>query len=192
MCHFDKKTIRHIFSKDFAVLLIILTIMLLIFSYALWAAHLSNNTVLIKTVPEFRIYIAIGVISGFIFAGRAAYSRSINKTPKYILKIFLVGFCFGFIFILNIFDVYVYLFPDKIINYTSDFDIVYPGPYRGKRGHCEAGLWIKDTNTNRWIQLCINQATLVRKKEEGMDEVWVTARVNKLGSYIVDYQFIYK
>jgi hypothetical protein len=32
----------------------------------------------------------------------------------------------------------------------------------------------------------------VRKKEEGMDEVWVTARVNKLGSYIVDYQFIYK
>lgn len=97
----------------------------------------------------------------------------------------------GFVLILNIFDVYVYLFPDEVITYTSEYEIVFPGPSRGKSGRCEAGLWVKDRHTNQWKQLCINQKILLTKRKQGMTKVMITARINQLGTYIVDYQFIY-
>ncbi|HAH0308651.1 TPA: hypothetical protein ACIYV6_005231, partial [Escherichia coli] len=58
-------------------------------------------------------------------------------------------------------------------------------------GHCEAGLWLKVQNTSRWIQLCTNKEFLRSHHKQGMAGVWVTARVNKIGSYIVKYEFIY-
>lgn len=67
---------------------------------------------------------------------------------------FLGGFVLGFLSIVNIFDVYVYLFPDDVINYTSDYEIVFPGPSKGKSSRCEAGLWIKDVHTGQFKQLC--------------------------------------
>lgn len=101
------------------------------------------------------------------------------------------GFCLGFILSLNCYDVCVYLFPDKVISYESEYDVVFPGPSIGKYGHCEAGLWLKDQNTSRWIQLCTNKEFLRSHHKQGMTGVWVTARVNKIGSYIVKYEFIY-
>ncbi|MCL2893132.1 hypothetical protein [Brenneria tiliae] len=187
-----RKTITYVFSKDFFLLVTVLAIMSPIFWYMLWASHLSHNTILIETFPEFTIYITTGAILGLIFAGRATYFRPVNKTPKYILEMFLGGFALGFVSILNIFDVYIYLFPDKVINYTSEYEVVFPGPYRGKYGRCEAGIWIKDAYTDRWKQLCTSKEALFKKRKQGMNEVWVTVRVNELGSYIVDYKFTYK
>jgi hypothetical protein len=106
---------------------------------------------------------------------------------------FIAGGLVGLTLSLNAFDAYVYLFPDKTISYTSDYDVSIPGPYRG-RYRCEAGVWLKDISTSRWIELCSSKEELKigNKRQQGMDAVWVTARVNRVGSYIVDYQFIFK
>ena len=117
--------------------------------------------------------------------------HAFNQTLKYFANTFLCGFSLGLVLSLNCYDIYVYLFPDKIIGYESEYEVVFPGPSRGKHGHCEAGLWLKDQNTNRWIQLCTNKEYLHSHRKQGMTGVWVTARVNNIGSYIVNYEFIY-
>ncbi len=61
----------------------------------------------------------------------------------------------------------------------------------GKFGRCEAGLWIEDQSTNRWIELCTNKMDLDKNIQQGMQLVWVSARTNKIGSYIMNYTFIY-
>ncbi|MEQ9745790.1 hypothetical protein ABRQ05_15970 [Pectobacterium actinidiae] len=187
-----KKTITYLLSKDFLVILLVLSIMLPIFWYMLWASNLSRRTILIETLPDFTIYLTFGIVLGLIFAVRALYSRSAKKKLKHMIEMFLGGFVLGFLSIVNIFDVYVYLFPDDEIRYTSDYKIVFPGPPKGKTSRCEAGLWIRDAHTDQLKQLCTNRETLFKKRRQGMDELWITARINKLGTYIVDYRFTYK
>ncbi|MBA0208361.1 hypothetical protein [Pectobacterium brasiliense] len=187
-----KKAITYLLSKDFLVTLLVLSIMLSIFWYMLWASQLSRRTVLIDTFPELTIYLTFGLVLGLIFAGRAIYSRSVKKKLKHMLEMFLYGFVLGFLSIVNIFDVYVYLFPDEVISYTSDYKIVFPGPSTGKSSRCEAGIWVKDVHTGQFKQLCTNREMLFKKRRQGMDELWITARVNELGTYIVDYRFTYK
>ncbi|MEQ9887424.1 hypothetical protein [Pectobacterium zantedeschiae] len=187
-----KKMITYLVSKDFRVTLLVVSIILSIFWYMLWASSLSRRTILIKTLPDFTIYLTFGLVLGLIFAGRAFYSRSVKKKLKHTLEMFFGGFVLGFLSIVNIFDVYVYLFPDEVISYTSDYKIVFPGPSTGKSSRCEAGLWIKDVHTDQLKQLCTNRETLFKKRRQGMDELWITAKVNKLGTYIVDYRFTYK
>ena len=147
--------------------------------------------ILKKSVPEWITYISFGVLTGIIFVMRAFYLRTFNKTFEYFANAFFSGFCLGFVLSLYCYDIYVYLFPDKIIGYESEYEVVFPGPSRGKHGHCEAGLWLKDQNTNRWIQLCTDKEDLNSHRKQGMTGVWVTARVNNIGSYIVSYEFIY-
>lgn len=182
---------KSIFSRVNIAVLAILSVMGLCFSYILWAAKLSYRTVLMESVPEWMVYITIGAVVGLFFAGRAVYRRPVNKTSKHVLEMFFVGFCCGFMCSLNFFDVYIYLFSDNLIRYESEYEVVYPGPPRGKTSRCEAGLWIKDVHTNRWIQLCTNKKELNAKRKKGMDRVSVTAKVNDIGSYLVDYEFVY-
>lgn len=159
--------------------------------YMLWASAISHYTVLQNTVPEWTTYFCTGITTGSLSFIYAFYIRTFNRTLKYLLNAFTGGFCLGFILSLNCYDVCVYLFPDKVISYKSEYDVVFPGPSKGKYGHCETGLWLKDQNTSRWIQLCTNKEFLRSHHKQGMAGVWVTARVNKIGSYIVKYEFIY-
>lgn len=182
---------KSIFSKTNIAVWVMFTVLGLWFWYMLWASTLSHRTVLMGFVPEWMVYITTGAVVGLFFAGRTVYRRPIDKTSKYVLEMFFCGFCFGFICVLNSFDVYVYLFSDNLIHYESEYEVVFPGPARGKSGHCEAGLWIKDVHTNRWLQLCTNKKDLSAKRKQGMDRVWVTAKVNDIGSYIVNYEFVY-
>lgn len=78
----------------------------------------------------------------------------------------------------------------NVITYESAYEITYPGPGKGRFGHCEAGLWFKDYNTKRWIQLCTNKKALQAAGEPGADAVRVSAHSNEIGSYIIDYSFI--
>lgn len=187
-----KKAKSYVFSKNFVVLAAVMTILGLIMWYMLWASALSQSSVLIKTIPEYSLYLAFAAILGLIAAGWSAYSAQRPIAIKPLLNTFASGCCLGFIAILNSFSVYVYLFPEKVISYVSEYEVVFPGPARGKYGHCEAGLWIKDVNTAQWIKLCTNKNALYNHRKQGMDAVWVTARINKLGSYILNYEFIYK
>lgn len=192
MHRFYKKWITYLLSKDFFVIALALSIMLPIFWYMLWASHLSRRTILIEALPELTIYLTFGGILGFIFAVRAFYAQSAKKKIKHIFEMFSCGFVLGLLSIMNSFDVYVYLFPDDEIRYTSDYKIVFPGPSTGKSSRCEAGIWVKDVHTGQFKQLCTNREMLFKKRRQGMDELWITARINKLGTYIVDYRFTYK
>ena len=182
---------KTIFSRSNIMVGIISLVLGLWFWYMIWASSLSHRIVLMKFVPEWMVYITTGAVVGIICAGRAAYWRPVGKTPKYVFEMFFGGFCLGFVCVLNIFDVQVYIFSNKIINYESEYEVVFPGPAVGKFSHCEAGLWIKDLHTNRWMQLCTTKKDLYLNRKSGMNRVWVTARVNNLGSYISDYKFIY-
>ena len=177
--------------KKWLVTAVICFVMVSCLSYMLWAASISNNTILQKSVPEWKTYISFGAFIGIISVARAFYLRTFKKTLRYLCGAFWGGFSLGFVLTLNCYDVYVYLFPDKVIGYESEYEVVFPGPSRGKHGHCEAGLWLKDQNTNRWIQLCTNKDYLRSHRKQGMTGVWVTARVNKIGTYILKYEFIY-
>ena len=160
--------------------------------YMLWASSLSHKTILQKSIPEWLTYISFSILMGSFSFIYAFYRRTFNKTLKYLSNAFLGGFSLGLLLSLNCYDVYVYLFPDNIIGYESEYEVVFPGPSRGKHGHCEAGIWIKDQNTTRWIQLCTNKEYLRSHRKQGKTGVWVTARVNKIGTYIVNYEFIYR
>lgn len=160
--------------------------------YMFWASSISHNTVLKKSVPEWKTYILSGLFMGVVILALACCRGTFNKNVKSLFNAFSGGFILGFVLSLNCYDVYVYLFPDKVIGYESEYEVVFPGPSRGKYGHCEAGLWLKDPNTSRWKQLCINKEYLHSHRKQGMTGVWVTARVNNIGSYIVRYEFIYR
>ncbi|OTA14147.1 hypothetical protein Xvie_03952 [Xenorhabdus vietnamensis] len=158
------------------------------FWYMIWASNIGRHTVLSDSIPEWTTYITFATIIGLILAVRAAYYRP----SKHIMESFFCGFSLGFVCIINIYDVCTYLFPGEIIHYESDYKVTFPGPAITRFGSCEAGLWIKDIHTGRWIQLCTNKLDVHNQQNQGMNGVWVTARINKLGSYIIDYKFIFK
>lgn len=188
------KTNRYI-KKDCKLIISIIFFILFIF-YISWASRISNNTILIKSGAEVKLsFIVIGMMAttaGISAVRLTAVPRTRNDCI-FILSMFIAGGLIGLTLSLNALDAYVYLFPDKTIYYTSEYDVSIPGPYRG-RYRCEAGVRLKDIHTSRWIELCTSKEELEieNKRQQGMDAVWVTARVNRVGSYIVNYQFIFK
>jgi hypothetical protein len=160
--------------------------------YMLWAARIGMQTVLMASIPEWTTYITAGFVVGLIFAAKAIYARPAQRTLTQTIDPFFGGFCLGFACSINIYAVCVYLLPGNVIHYESAYEITYPGPAAGKFSRCEAGLRIKDINTGRWIELCTDKLALDHQKQRGMNAVWVTAQANKVGSYIVDYHFIFK
>ncbi|SNY37578.1 hypothetical protein SAMN05660659_04270 [Pseudomonas sp. LAMO17WK12:I6] len=159
--------------------------------YVGWASKISARTVLMPEIPEWSTYLLIGSITGLTAAIRTLYKRPELKTAIQALNYFTGWFCLGFILSLNGYDTATYLLPGKIISYKSSYELRYPGPSRGKFGRCEAGLWIEDKSTSRWIELCTNKMDLDKNIQQGMQLVWVSARTNRIGSYIMSYTFIY-
>ncbi|MHA6313338.1 hypothetical protein ACX3P5_19185 [Pantoea sp. S-LA4] len=159
--------------------------------YLMWSNCVARRVVLMKSVPEWTTYITVASIVGLVFAGRVVYFRPVGESAIYVLKAFGCGFSVGIICILNCYSVYVYVAPGKIVQYESEYEVTFPGPAVGKNSHCEAGLWIKDAHTKRWLQLCTNRKNLYNDRKQGMTKVWVTAHTNKIGSYIINYQFTY-
>lgn len=186
---------RKLYSKyscTHYIVVIIFLILALWLCYMGWSTRIATRSILMRDIPEFTTYITVGSALGFICAGRATYFRPVNKTSKHVLEMFCGGFCFGFACSLNFYDVYSYLLPGETIQYQTDYEISFPGPSLGKSGHCEAGLWFKDFHTDRWIQLCTNKTNLAKQRKSGMNNIWVTAHTTNIGTYIIDYEFIYK
>ncbi|WP_192553519.1 hypothetical protein [Pseudomonas sp. IzPS59] len=176
-------------SKKIAGAAIVFLLLGLWFFYMSWALRISARTILMREIPEWTTYLLFGALVGVIFAGRTFYSRPAEKMAKRVIDSFLGGFCISFFFSLHAYDVGTYLLPGKVVNYESTYEITFPGPATGKTGRCEAGIWIEDPNTRRKIHLCTTKSDLDEQKKRGMDAVWVTARMNKMGSYIIGYAF---
>ncbi|MCU3131885.1 hypothetical protein [Enterobacter roggenkampii] len=84
-----------------------------------WTTSISNYTILQKSIPELTTYISVGVVIGALLVIRAFFVHAFNQTLKYFANTFFCGFCLGFVLSVNGYDIYVYLFPDKIIGYES-------------------------------------------------------------------------
>ncbi|VVM48096.1 hypothetical protein [Pseudomonas fluorescens] len=153
--------------------------------YFCWAAGISARTILMPELPEFTTCLIFGALVGIVFAGRAIRA---GETAKGAIQSFGGGFCISLFFSINFYDVCAYLLPGKVVSYESEYEVTYPGPSR----YCEAGLWINDPNTHRRIELCTNKTELNERIGRGIYAVWVTARTNKLGSYIIGYTFFRK
>jgi hypothetical protein len=182
-------------AKIYIRLVIVFLIMGLWFAYMIWGVRLERRTVLMGFIPEWTTYFAVGVFIGAIFAARAIYVTCILNSGQpsgKILESFASGFCLGFVCSLNIYAVLTYLLPGKIIQYESAYEVRYPGPSHGRSGSCEAGLWLRDTNTQSWIQLCTSKSELRDKMKKGTNALWVTAYTNQVGSYIMNYEFFIK
>ena len=172
-----------------AIALVFFVLGLWIF-YMLCASRIGMRTVLMTSVPVWLTCITAGSVLGLCIAGRVTWSRPSGKKPKYIIECFFGGLSLGIVTLLNVYDVCVYLLPGQIIHYQSEYEIKFPGPAVGKYSHCEAGLWIKDIHTQRWLELCTNSQELYLQRKPGMNRVQVTARTNRFGSYIMEYQFV--
>ncbi|PLR40901.1 hypothetical protein CYR55_06195 [Chimaeribacter californicus] len=195
MHYLKKKTFKRRFlSKEKLFVYLITTILITFMMYLSWAIKISRSTILFSSFPQLTWILTISALGGLPFAWRACCRRPIGETPKYIFQTYFSGFSLFLLLSLNAFEVYVYLFPDKIISYVTDYDVTFPGPPRGRSGRCKAGLLIKDLHTSRWIELCSSKEALKisDKRKQGMDGMWITTKVNELGTYIVKYEFTYK
>lgn len=182
-------------KKDYS-LTIFITSFILFIIYTSWASIISENTILMESMHEIKLmFIVMGIFAtgAAIAATRLVYPCCSRVGFIFILTMFIFGGTIGLGLSSNALDAYVYLFPDKTIYYASQYDVLIPGPYRGKY-RCKAGIRLKDIHTSRWVYLCASKEELEigNKRKPGMDAVWVTARVNSVGSYIVNYQFIFK
>jgi hypothetical protein len=160
--------------------------------YMLWASRIGTRIVLMASIPEWTTYIVVGCLVGLVFTGRAIYYRPDGRDLKRVADSFVGGVCLGLVLSLNCYKVFTYLLPGEIIHYESAYELHIPGPSFGRSGRCEAGLRFKDLNTERWIELCTTELEFNERRKKGMDFVLVTAHSNKIGSYIIGYQFIYK
>lgn len=175
--------------KKVAIAAIVFLLLGAWFFYILWASSISARTILMPEIPEWTTYLVIGALVGIIYSGRAIHT---GKTTRSSIDSFFGGFCLGFACSLNAYDVSTYLLPGETINYESAYEITFPGPAIGKFSHCEAGIWINDSNTHRRVELCINKSDLYEPRNRDMNAVWVTAHTNKIGSYIMSYTFFHK
>ncbi|VFB09658.1 Uncharacterised protein [Aeromonas salmonicida] len=165
-----------------------LLLLVLWFSILLFSLRLSRKTVIANTVPELLTYITISALFGLVGAIFTAFRCPGRDALKHITKAF--GSCFFMIFITSLYgyDMYVYFYPDKVISYDTEYKVVHPGPSKGKYGHCEAGLKIKDKHTGHWFNICYSNDKLGKEQILDYGEVWVKTRVNEAGSYLESYK----
>ncbi|WP_429193257.1 hypothetical protein [Aeromonas salmonicida] len=167
---------------------IFLLLLVLWFSILLFSLRLSRKTVIADTVPELLTYITISALFGLVGAIFTAFRCPGRDALTHITKAF--GSCFFMIFITSLYgyDMYVYFYPDKVISYDTEYQVVHPGPSKGKYGHCEAGLKIKDKHTGYWFNICYSNDKLGKEQILDYGEVWVKTRVNEAGSYLESYK----
>jgi hypothetical protein len=176
-----------IFFKRYKGIIIFLSVVCLWFTYFLWALRIGERTALMDSIPVWETHIIIGLIVG----GVVAYiMKPFRPSQIEMLAFFIAAGVVGSVSALNIHAVYAYLSPGDVVNYEAEYKV------RSLRGHhfrnsCSTALLIKDKHTENWIQFCKVGSEVYTETKYGMNTfMWVTARINKFGTYIIDYKFI--
>ncbi|WP_050570376.1 hypothetical protein [Dickeya chrysanthemi] len=164
--------------------------------YFLWSSTLTQNTILVTGLPKESIALKVALAAGISITFIANVSRPARGMIEMLKQwsfSFTFSAAFGFALTINVFEVYIYLYPEKVIDYVTDYKVTFPGPSNGKH-RCEAGLWIKEQYTGRWLELCSSkeQLKLGENRRQGMDGMYVVAQVNRYGSHIQHYEFAFK
>ena len=175
-----------IFLKKHKRKIIFLSVIGLWFIYFLWGIVIALRTALVDSIPVWETHILAGLIAGLTFSGIMKF-RGCSRIDA--LSFFIEGAVVGSICVLNIYAICTYLAPGYTIEYESEYQ--YTVPKMGYR-RCSGGLSIKDIHTKNWIRFCKEIPELDYEYEQARNTVWVTARVNKFGTYIIDYKIIPK
>ena len=178
---------------------IFLTIIGLWLIYFFWAAGIGERTILMDSIPVWETHLIIGLIVGSVVA---YITKSLCYSKVELLSTFILGGVVGSVCILHVYAVCAYLAPGYIIKYESEYKYIsniikYESGYKYtpninkyRYSYCRGDLSIKDIHTQRWIKFCESIPELDNEYKQGVNTVWVTARVNKFGTYIIDYKFI--
>ncbi|RNM05930.1 hypothetical protein [Dickeya undicola] len=164
--------------------------------YLLWSSNIADHTILVTGLPKESSALKVATVTGisitFIVSVFRPSKGMIEKLKQWSIS-FTFSSAFGFALVINMFEVYIYLYPEKVIDYVTDYKVTFPGPSNGKH-RCEAGLWIKEQYTGRWLELCSSKEQLKfgENRRQGMDGMYVVAQVNRYGSYIQHYEFAFK
>ncbi|WES90669.1 hypothetical protein [Dickeya fangzhongdai] len=164
--------------------------------YLLWSSNIADHTILVSGLPKQGIALTVAAITGISITFAVSIfnpaKRMFEKIKQWIFY-FMLSAAFGYASAINVFEVHVYLYPEKVIDYITDYKVSFPGPTNGKH-RCEAGIWIKEQHTGRWLELCSSkeQLKLGEKRRQGMNGMYVVAQVNRYGSYIQHYEFAFK
>ncbi len=178
--------------KKTAVALMVISACVAWVFYMAWSSRIAMRTAIMPSLPERTTPLAVGLVLGLIFAATVIFGSSVGRDLKKIATQFAVGFGLGLLSSLHIYEVCVYLFPGDTVQYETDYQIVIPGRISENSRRCKAWLKIKDPNTHRWIDICTTPSDLDAQRKRGMNAIWVNAYTNTVGSYIINYAFIYK
>ncbi|MFB1115306.1 hypothetical protein RF240_03515 [Dickeya dadantii] len=164
--------------------------------YFFWSGDIASHIILVEGLPKQGIALTVAAIAGISITLAVSIFHSSKGMPEKFKQwsfCFLLSAGFGYASAINAFEIYVYLHPEKVIDYVTDYKISFPGPSNGKH-RCEAGIWIKEQHTGRWLELCSSkeQLKLGENRRQGMDGMYVVAQVNRYGSYIQHYEFAFK
>ncbi|NAT78117.1 hypothetical protein HKX68_04480 [Dickeya dadantii] len=164
--------------------------------YFFWSANIADHTILVAGLPKQGIALTVAALAGvsiaFIVSTFRPAKEMIEKLKQWSFY-FTFSAAFGYVLAINVFEIHVYLYPEKVIDYVTDYKVSFPGPAHG-RHRCEAGIWIKEQHTGRWLELCSSkeQLKLGENRRQGMDGIYVVAQVNRYGSYIQHYEFAFQ
>lgn len=178
------KEIKRIGLKDGLVAIFLIVATFAVMSF--WS-ELSRDIYLADAMDSFRMGAIVGLSSATIITLLAVLCFPRRLTLRQLPKLFgSTAFLIGILSI-QLPSALVRYLPHKRIQYLTEYDISFPGPSRGKSGHCEMGLWLKDRHLNRWIQFCSSRAWLKANCERGKDRIEVVEDVNRYGVKIVNY-----
>ncbi|AHY06496.1 membrane protein [Serratia plymuthica] len=181
--------IKHLGVKGlFVIALLLAYFVLMLFSFRFRFA-----VFLYDWVPQWATALGVGTIGGLWCAWKTLPQLRMENKPFWdIVQPFFCGLCFFGIPGLMYHDYMVWFFPKKTVSYVTDYDVTFPGPSRGKHGHCEAGLQIKDKTLGHWITLCSSKEALRQQRKQGMDGIFVVEQVGHYGIRLISTTFTWK
>lgn len=181
--------IKQLGFKGFFVITLVLAYLALMF----FSLRFRFSVFLYDWVPQWTTALTAGAIGGLWCAWKMlAQLRMENKPFGDILQPFFGGMCLFGMPGLMYHDYVVWFFPESTVSYVTDYDVIFPGPSRGKSSRCEAGLQIKDKTLGHWITLCSSKEELRQRRQQGMDGIYVVEQVNRYGVRLIDTEFTWK
>jgi len=188
-----RSALRRLLDIDFGKWLAIAPILITLIIYVailLFAGRFRFTVFVYKWVPEWTTALTAGAIGGLIIAAlMMPQMRRENKPWWEIIKIFGFGVMLIGLPALSYYEYLVWFFPEKTVSYVTEYDVTFPGPSKGKHGHCEAGLLIKDKTLGRWVTLCSSKEYLLKEHKQGMDGIYVVENVSRYGVRLTYTEF---
>ncbi|NDJ57822.1 hypothetical protein GWD52_12615 [Enterobacteriaceae bacterium 4M9] len=180
---------HRLFTRDSVMMLVILTPIVLMFAGVVTLMRLTRQVYLFDPVLSWLIPATAAGIGGLLAALMVFMGRTQYRSTKDMLQAFGGAACLCFMLSLNTPECYVLMRDGLQTEYAAHWQIVHPGPSRGKSGRCEAGLRINSQSLNRALTLCTTDKEIARLRKPGMNSLLITEKVTSTGVQLLAYRF---